>query len=208
VQANCLVRIGGLEGLAGRFDAAREAIAEARAIMHDHGLRHLAAHSTDVAVIVEMLAGDYAAAEREARAAYAALEEMGDRTYQAAEAHLIAQALEAQGRADEAEEWLAIARVPNDSVDPDELALQARIMARRGLLDDAEELARSALEQGGESPVPNFADPRFTLAEILARAGRNEEARQAAEHALRRYQAKGIVPLMEKARALLAEIPA
>ena len=208
VQANCLVRIGGLEGLAGRFDAAREAIAQARAIMDDHGFRHLAAHSTDVAVIVEMLAGDYAAAEREARAAYAALEEMGDRTFQASEAHLIAQALEAQGRADQAEEWLAITREPDDPVDPDDLALQARIMARRGLLDDAEELARSALEQGGESPVPEFADPRFTLAEILARAGRNEEARQAAEQCLRRYQAKGIIPLMEKARALLAEIPA
>jgi len=49
---------------------------------------------------------------------------------------------------------------------------------------------------------------RFTLAEILARAGRTEEARQAAEQSLRRYQAKGIVPLTEKARALLAQIPA
>jgi hypothetical protein len=81
-------------------------------------------------------------------------------------------------------------------------------MARRGLLDDAEKLARSALEGGGESPVPGFADPRFTLAEILARAGRTEEAREAAEQSLRRYGAKGIVPLMEKARALLAAIPA
>jgi ATP/maltotriose-dependent transcriptional regulator MalT len=86
VQANCLVRIGGLEGLAGRFDAAREAIAQARAIMDDLGLRHLKAHSTDVAVLVEMLAGEYEAAEREARAAYAVLEEMGDRTYQLSEA--------------------------------------------------------------------------------------------------------------------------
>jgi class 3 adenylate cyclase/tetratricopeptide (TPR) repeat protein len=207
VQANCLIRIGGLEGLAGRFDAAREAIAQARAIMDDLALRHLKAHSTDVAVLVEMLAGDYEAAEREARAAYAVLEEMGDRTYQASEAYLIAKALEAQERADEAEEWLVIA-TELDPVDPQLLVLQAQIMARRGLLDDAERLARSALERGGESPVPGFADPRFTLAEILARAGRTEEARQAAEQSLRRYQAKGIVPLTEKARALLAQIPA
>ncbi len=208
VQANCLVRIGGLEGLADRFEAAREAIAQARAVMDDHGLRHLKAHSTDVAVLVEMLAGDYEAAEREARAAYAVLEEMGDQTYQSSEAELIAQALEAQGRVDEAEQWLLIAKELRGADTAEELALQARIMARRGLLDEAEKLARSALEQGAEAPVPLHGDPRFTLAEILARTGRAEEARQAAEQSLRRYQAKGIVPLVERARALLAEIAA
>jgi predicted small metal-binding protein len=44
------------------------------------------------------------------------------------------------------------------------------------------------------------------LAEIRAKA--TEDARQAAEQSLRPYQAKGIVPLAERARALLAEIPA
>jgi hypothetical protein len=78
-------------------------------------------------------------------------------------------------------------------------------MARYGLLDDAERLARSALETDGESYVP-FADPRFTLAEILVRAGRAEEARREAERCLRRYEAKGIVPLERRAHALLAEI--
>jgi tetratricopeptide (TPR) repeat protein len=207
VQANCLIRIGGLEGLAGRFAAAREAVAQARVIMDDFGLRHLKAHSTDVAVLIELLAGNPEAAEREARAAYAVLEEMGDRTYQASEACLIAEALDAQGRSDEAEKWLEVHEALRDPSDRD-FALRARIMARRGLLDDAERLARSALDQGSESPVPNFTDPRFTLAEILARGGRSEEARQAAEQSLRRYQAKGIVPLVEKARAFLAELPA
>src|SRR3989442_1354375 len=133
---------------------------------------------------------------------------MGDRTYQASEAHLIAEALEAQGRSDEAEEWLAIHEELGHPGDPEDVALRARIMARRGRLGDAERLARSAIEQGGESPVPNFTDPHFALAEILARAGRTDEARTEAEVCLRRYQAKGIVPLMEKARALLATIPA
>ena len=118
VQANCLVRIGGLEGLAGRFDAARETIADARAVMDDLGLRHLKAHSSDVAVLVEMLAGDYEAAEAEARAAYEALVQMGDVTYQSSEAHLVAQALEAQGRVDDAERWLELSYGDDDS-DPD-----------------------------------------------------------------------------------------
>jgi class 3 adenylate cyclase/tetratricopeptide (TPR) repeat protein len=207
VQANCLIRIGGLEGLAGRFRAAREAIARARLIMDDFGLRHLKAHSTDVAVLVEILAGDYESAERDARAAYAVLEEMGDRTYQAEEAIWIAKTLAAQGRADEAEEWLAIAQTLGFP-GPERLVVQAEIMADRGLLDDAEMLVRSALDRGVEPPVPVLADSRFALAEILAGAGRTEEARRAAEQSLRRYQAKGIVPLIEKARALLAQIPA
>ncbi len=207
VQANCLVRIGGLEGFAGRFDAAREAIGQARAIMDDLGLHHLRAHSTDVAVLTEMLADDYEAAELEARAAYAVLEEMGDRTFQASETYLVTEALEAQGRNDEAEEWLSIA---DQLGDPDrlDLVVRARLTARRGLLDEAEELARSALARGDEQPVPFGADPRFTLAEILARAGRTEEARKEAEACLRRFEAKGIVPLVEKTRALLAELPA
>jgi class 3 adenylate cyclase/tetratricopeptide (TPR) repeat protein len=205
VQANCLIRIGGLEGLAGRFDPAREAIVQARATMDDFGLRHLKAHSTDVVVLVELLAGEPETAEREARAAYAVLEEMGDRTFQSTEAHLIAEALEAQGRFDEAEEWQ---KVYEGLSDPDDavVALRAKILARRGHLGDAESLVRSQLEQGSEPLVPNFTDARFTLAEILALAGRTEEAREAAEQCLRRYEAKGIVPLVEKARALLAEL--
>jgi len=46
----------------------------------------------------------------------------------------------------------------------------------------------------------------FTLAEILARAGRTDEAREEAEACLGRYDAKGIAPLMEKARALLERL--
>jgi ATP/maltotriose-dependent transcriptional regulator MalT len=206
VQANCLVRIGGLEGFAGRFDAARQAIARARGVMDDFGLLHLKAHSSDVAVIIEMLAGDHEAAEREARTAYTVLEEMGDRTYQASEANLVAKALVAQDRADEADEWRVLGAELGDP-DSVDLDLQAQILACRGLLDDAERCARSALAAGDEPVVPVFADPRFTLAEILARTGRAHEARQEIEACVRRYETKGIVPLLEKARALLATLP-
>ena len=86
--------------------------------------------------------------------------------------------------------------------------MQARLLARRGLLQEAIDVARSALEGGAELPVPSFADARFTLAEILHRAGREEEAAEAAARCLERYEAKGIVPLVEKAKALLVEIRA
>src|SRR4029079_14282167 len=104
---------------------------------------------TDVAVLVEMLAEDYEAAERKARHAYAVLGEMGDLTYQASEGLLIAGALERQGRTDEAEEWLAISNaVAGSADDPDALVLRARLVARRGLLQEAIEVARSALDRG------------------------------------------------------------
>ena len=201
------MRIGGLQGLAGQFDAARATIRDARAIMDDLGLHHQKAHSSDVAVIVEMLAEDYEAAEREARHAYAVLAEMGDVTYQASEGLLIAGALEHQGRTDEAEEWLATSNaVAGSTDDPDALVVQARLAARRGRLEEAIELVQSALDRGAELPVPSFSDARYTLAEILHRAGRREEAAQAAERCLQRFEAKGIVPLVQKTNALLAEI--
>jgi tetratricopeptide (TPR) repeat protein len=205
VQANCLIRIGGLEGLAGRFDAARAAVGQARAIMDDFGLRHLKAHSTDVAVLIELLAGEPEAAEAEARTAHAVLEEMGDRTYAASEAYLVAEALVEQGRFDEADAWLVAEDAWRAGESEDE-ALRARILAHRGLLSEAEAIVRAALAEGSEPPVPSFTDARFALAEILAQAGRHEEARQAAEQCLARYEAKGIVPLVEKARALLADL--
>ena len=209
VQASCLMRIGGLQALAGQFDVARATIAEARAIMDDLGLRHQKAHSTDVAVLVEMLAEDYEAAEREARQAYAVLGEMGDLTYQASEGLLVAGALERQERTDEAEEWLAISNsVAGSADDPDVLVVQARLLARRGRVQEAIDVARSALDRGAELPVPSFSDARFTLAEVLHRAGREEEAAEAATRCLERYEAKGIVPLVQKAKLLLAEIRA
>jgi tetratricopeptide (TPR) repeat protein len=203
------MRIGGLEGLAGKFDQARATIATARVIMDDLGLHHQRAHSTDVAVLVEILAEDYEAAEREARHAYAVLAEMGDVTYQASEALLIAQALELQGRTDEAEEWLTTSNEIDDTPDdPDSLVVEARILARRGRLDDAIELARGTLDRAGGQQVVPFADAGFTLAELLMRAGRNDEAALAAEECLRRYEAKGIVPLIRQAKALLTQIQA
>ena len=57
-------------------------------------------------------------------------------------------------------------------------------------------------------PCPRSRIARFTLAEILHRAGREEEAAEAAARCLERYEAKGIVPLVQKTKALLAEIRA
>ena len=189
VQASCLMRIGGLQGLAGQFDAARATIRDARAIMDDLGLHHQKAHSSDVAVIVEMLAEDYEAAEREARHAYAVLAEMGDVTYQASEGLLIAGALEHQGRTDEAEEWLATSNaVAGSTDDPDALVVQARLAARRGRLEEAIELVQSALDAAPSCPCrrsPTHAtrSPRSSI--VPGRRGRGGQGCRAMPATLR-----------------------
>ena len=154
-----------------------------------------------------MLAEDYEAAEREARHAYLVLAEMGDVTYQASEALLIAQALELQGRTDEAEEWLATAGSIDDNPDdPDALVVQARLLAGAGA---SRRQSSSPNQHSTEAPNGRAIRRRALHARRDPhRAGRHEEAAQAAEECLRRYEAKGIVPLVQKAKALLAEISA
>ena len=194
VRAHCLIRIGGLEGLAGRFDAARDAIRRARVVMDELGLAHVKAHSTDVAVVVEMLAGDYEAAEQAARTAYATLAEMGDVVYQTAEGLLLANALERQGRLGEATEWIDRVASLGEGAEAAEIAAtRARIALRRDDLDEAER-QRATIERSPEPVVPGFPDPRLTLAEIHAHAGRVEEARGELATAPRAVRGEGHRP--------------
>src|SRR5207244_704639 len=70
VQANCHIRLAGLEGMRGRFSEARARVAQARAILTEFGLTYFLAHSRDVAALVETLAGNPVGAEAELRASY------------------------------------------------------------------------------------------------------------------------------------------
>ena len=98
VQANCHIRLAGLEGMRGRFSEARARVAEARAILTEFGLVYFLAHSRDVAALVETLAGNPVRAEAELRASYDELREMGEKTFLAENAAQLAQALYTQGR--------------------------------------------------------------------------------------------------------------
>ena len=162
--------------------------------MDELGLAHVKAHSTDVAVVVEMLAGDYEAAEQAARTAYATLAEMGDVVYQTAEGLLLADALERQGRLGEATEWIDRVASLGEGAEAAEIAAtRARIALRRDDLDEAER-QRATIEGSPEPVVPGFPDPRLKLAEIYAHAGRVEEARGELERRLGRYEAQGHRP--------------
>jgi len=193
----------------GEFDAARRSYREARAMLDDLGQgMHAASSSMDLAVI-ELLAGDAAAAERELRRDYQVLEAMGETYYLSTMAALLARAVREQGRDEEA---LALTRTAEaiaaeDDVDAQVLwrATRAPILARRGAHDEAEALVRGALERARETEfIMLRAESLVELAAVLRCAGR-DGANAALEEAVAAYGAKGDVVSSARVAALLPE---
>jgi tetratricopeptide (TPR) repeat protein len=76
----------------------------------------------------------------------------------------------------------------------------ARLLARRGRLDEAEALAREGVALAADSEfVVLHADVLLDLAEVLELAGDLEEARAATEEAVSIYERKGNVAAARKA---------
>ncbi len=152
---------GQLEAMRGRFAAAREMIEEAETIAVELGLEMtLAAGVLRSAGEIELLAGDPAAAERIFRRACEALEREGDWGHFASVAPLLAEALVAQGRADEAVEPVETAVRWTLADDTDAqislLRMRSKLAAHRGSSEDAEAFARQAVDRASHSDDPNF----------------------------------------------------
>src|SRR5262249_19843699 len=90
-----------------------------------------------------------AAAETELRAGYEALKKVGEKSHFSSVSALLAQAVYAQGRLDEAEQLVresaAASRANDIHTQTAWRATHAKILAHRGLLADAEALAREAV---------------------------------------------------------------
>ena len=119
-----------------------------------------AASAAETYGIVEMLAGDPAAAERELAAGYGALEEMGETQNFPDLAAKLADALYEQGEDDRA---LELSEVSERATAPDDLSagvqwrgVRAKLLARRGDAEAAEALAREArgARRGDRLPRP------------------------------------------------------
>jgi hypothetical protein len=144
-----LQSLGVLRAMAGEFDLGRESVTVSRAIRRDIGQDLGAAASAIDAGLVELLAGDYAAAESVLRSGQAALERLGEKGYFSTLTALLACAVEAQGRAEEARD---LARASAEAAAPDDVASQvharaaeARALARLGATAEAEAVAREAV---------------------------------------------------------------
>jgi tetratricopeptide (TPR) repeat protein len=158
---------------------------------------------------VEMLAGDLESAERELRRGYDLLVELGEKYLRSTLAGLLGQTLYAQGRYDEAETLAQEARelASEDDVETQAVwrAVQSKLLARRGAVEEAEALVRDAIEllEPTDAVLLKF-DTYVDLAEVLQLGARGHEAREALERALELAEQKQSAVMVAAAQDLLA----
>ena len=210
ITASALRALAGLKAMAGSFAEARELAAANRQVLEELGLRVTAASSAETYGIVEMLAGDPVAAERELAWGYETLDEIGESANFPDLAAKLADALYAQGRDDRA---LELSEISKRATAPDDLsagvqwrAVEAKVLARKGDLDQAEALAREAVALAGETDFLVLrADALMDLAVVLRFAEREGETAPVLDQALELYEQKGNVVGAERARGLLPD---
>jgi predicted ATPase/class 3 adenylate cyclase len=209
-EAAILRQLACLNAVVGRFELARELIAISNATYADLGLTLYLASSEHEAVI-ELLAGNPGAAEKSARIAYRALEEMGERAFRSTMAATLALVIVEQGRDREAE---AFAQVSAKLGAVGDLLTQirwrralARVLALRLEVPAAEALAREALAIAEKTDFINErADALIDLSYVLETSSRSSEAVAAASEAMDLYTLKGNLVSAAAAGNRLAKI--
>jgi predicted ATPase/class 3 adenylate cyclase len=204
-EALTLRHLGGLHAMDGRFELARSLLAMSDAVFEDLGLTLNAATSHNEAVI-EMLAGDPAAAETSLRSGFEALKQMGEQAFLSTTAAFLARAVFAQERDDEAEDLAQLSAKLTATGDRLTQVLwrcvQARILARRGRLEEAEALAREAVSLAEQTDfVVHRGDALVDLAHVLQDSGRTQEAAAAAAAGLHLHEQKGNLVTAKKIRS-------
>ena len=187
-----------LEAMSGNFERARWLYKAGRAVLEEMG-QSVAASSTSLdSCVVEMLAGAPAAAERELRRDYEALEEIGEMGLLPTIVGELARAVYARGGYDEAEQLSHTAEelAREDDVVSHALArsVRARVLARRGEHEPARRLAEEAVElirPTGELVL--HADTLLALADVVELSGDAAAARRWLGEALALFERKGDV---------------
>ena len=204
---------GALNARLGRFDEARELIRHSEAVFRDLGQSLHLAGLHQYSAVIELLADDPVAAESELRVGLEQYEQMGERSRLSTTAALLAIALYAQGRDDESFE---LSLLSEESAARDDLASQAlwraaraRVLARRGDIDDGLRVGREAVALAEETDfLWLHGDVLTALAEVLQAADKKDEALNALREALARYEAKGDVVSARRTSLLIADAQA
>jgi predicted ATPase/class 3 adenylate cyclase len=204
-QAFCSCERAVLEAMRGEFTLARELLAAGTAALEELNLHVWAAIASQEAFFVEMLAGDPAAAAAILRQSNEMLAAMGERSFRSTVAGLLAHALCALGELGEAERF---SRSSERAATPEDVFSQvywrtarAKVLAHRGQAEAAEAAAREAVALSQPTDLLNMqGDALLDLAEVLALAGRADEARAVADEAAERFERKGNLPSLERAR--------
>ena len=134
----------------GQFETARTLYVDGRAAMEEIAQGWFVAWTSLSAGRVEMLAADYAAAERELRRGVDLLETMGERYLRSTLTALLARAVLEQDRLDEAD---SLTRQAEELAGADDVetqatwrAVRARVLTRADARDEAAELGSEVLQ--------------------------------------------------------------
>jgi class 3 adenylate cyclase/tetratricopeptide (TPR) repeat protein len=191
--------VAGLLAMQGEFDEARANYRSAVTTYDDLGLRFRRMLQAFVGAQIELWAGDPEAAAAKLRASSTAFDEFGAGNSAVTHRALLAVALCAAGREDEAE---AVAAVVTAAASPDDIVPQVlwrsaacRVLARRGDAEGSAGLAAEALTLTEDVEFPFLQATALTAAaEAEAVSGRPVEARRLLEDARTLMAEKGNLP--------------
>jgi tetratricopeptide (TPR) repeat protein len=193
----------------GRTDEARVEARKSLSAWEELGQRiHLATGKNMSSTMVEVGAGNLEEALSLATEGAQALRAMGETGFFSTASNNVARILLLLGRDEEADEWtrLSEANAAEDDAasQMDYRGIRAVVLARRGDLAGAERLAREAVAIAEQTDYWQMhGDVLMDLAEVLRLAGRNDEAADAARHALALFEQKEHVLRVASTRAFL-----
>jgi class 3 adenylate cyclase/tetratricopeptide (TPR) repeat protein len=198
-----------LEAMLGRFREARELFARARALLEEVALpAWIAGPLAHGVAWTELLAGDAVAAERELRGAFETLTRLGELAFMSTAAGILAEAVYAQARYEEAEQLTHVSEESAGAEDTYSQVLwrssRAKALARRG---DAEHALRLLGEAAAIAESTDCLQLRWqtamNAAETLRLTGRPDEARAALEDAIDFAERKQNLVGARRTRAVL-----
>jgi class 3 adenylate cyclase/tetratricopeptide (TPR) repeat protein len=197
LTASILSSLAVLLAMRGEVREARAHWARAQTLWDELGMLHRRAIRAIDASTIELLAGDAEAAERELRAGYRMLEEIGDVHVRPTVAAYLAEVLAQEGRSADAEEF---AHFAESHAWEDDIVTQvmwrvarAQVLAPAGEAAQAELLAREAVDLAAPTDFLDLqATAQLALARVLREAG-SPAAADAAARARAVYELKGNV---------------
>ena len=211
-EAHALIPSIWLYALAGRIDDARAAGERAAAIFADLGLGYWVQSVALPRAWAERFVDERTREEELLRGAVVFLQSIGDALFLSTYAAELALTLAETGRVDEA---LELADLSKEISAPTDVESQiawrlarAAALATRSQLDEAEQLAREAVELAFTRDAPvSCADALVVLARVLRAAGKDAEANAEGERAIAELRRKGSEPAVEHARRRLELVP-
>jgi predicted ATPase/class 3 adenylate cyclase len=180
VESTFLVSLAGLQAMSDHFEEARNLLARGESIAEELGFKLWFAGFSLVSADVELLAGDPAAGEKRLRRGYEALQHVGERGILSTVASRLARTIYNQGRYDEAERLTKTSEQLSGRGDTasriEWRSIRAKVLAQRGCFEEAEHLARKAVELAEQTDdIGSQATALDDLAEVLGLAGKTQE---------------------------------